>query len=77
MCNGNMKASSKRNDENGAMTTTTTKRRRRGKRDKHFEAYAPQQAKKTKKSKALQRHGKDSPSGGIESLIPSLIGVAV
>jgi len=38
---------------------------------------APKKKKKKKSSKALKRHGKDNPSGGLESLIPSLIGVAV
>ena len=37
-------------------------------------------AKKKKRhssSKALKKHGKDNPSGGLESLVPSLIGVVV
>lgn len=33
--------------------------------------------KKKKQSKALQRHKNDNPSGGIESFLPSLIGLAV
>jgi len=33
--------------------------------------------KSKKKSKSLEKHGADSPSGGIEALIPSVIGVAV
>ena len=40
-------------------------------------AAAPTKKKKKKKSKALKKHGKDNPSGGLESLIPSLIGVSV
>ena len=59
---------------------------RRGKRDKEGEyslvsastvSVEPKKKKKKKVSKALQKHGKDNPSGGLESLIPSLIGVAV
>lgn len=30
-----------------------------------------------KKSAALQKHGKDAPSGGIEAILPSLIGVGI
>lgn len=57
-------------------------RKRRGKRDREgvFVTQKPSPTKskpKKKKSKALQKHGKDSPSGGLGSLIPSLIGVAV
>jgi hypothetical protein len=33
--------------------------------------------RKSTKSKALQRHGKDAPSGGMEALIPSFIGLGV
>mmetsp|Transcript_26904 Transcript_26904/g.41204 ORF Transcript_26904/g.41204 Transcript_26904/m.41204 type:complete len:615 (+) Transcript_26904:140-1984(+) len=36
-----------------------------------------QKKKSKKKSKSLEKHGKDAPSGGIEALIPSLIGVAL
>ena len=58
---------------------------RRGKRDKEGEykllpakAAAPTKKKKAKKqSKALKKHGKDNPSGGLESLLPSFIGVSV
>jgi molecular chaperone DnaK (HSP70) len=32
---------------------------------------------KKKRSKALQKHGSDKPSGGMEALLPSLIGLAV
>jgi hypothetical protein len=58
---------------------------RRGKRDKEGEyrlasasslSKAPKKKKK-KSSKALKKHGKDNPSGGLESLVPSLIGVSV
>lgn len=60
-------------------------KKRRGKRDKgsefSIELRAPAASlprkRKTKKSKALERHGKDSPSGGLEALVPSLIGVAI
>ncbi len=59
--------------------------RRRGKRDKEGEyklklvtAKLPTKKKKKKKmSKALKKHGKENPSGGLESLVPSLIGVSV
>lgn len=59
---------------------------RRSKRDKEGEytlisdsalSKAPKKKKKKKTSKALQKHGKDNPSGGLESLVPSLIGVSV
>ena len=60
------------------------KRTRRGKRDKvgEFTIFEPaptslKKKKKPKRSKALERHGQDSPSGGLENLIPSLIGVSV
>jgi hypothetical protein len=59
-------------------------RQRREKRDKDGQyiilAKKSTTAKKRilkRKSRALQKHGKDAPSGGIESLIPSLIGVGV
>ncbi|KAL3896942.1 MAG: hypothetical protein SGARI_007038, partial [Bacillariaceae sp.] len=58
-------------------------RRRRGKREKDGvfqqatkKKSSPTKSKK-KKSKALQKHGKDSPSGGLEALIPSLIGLSI
>jgi len=78
MSNGNIKGSTKL-DSTGETETT---QRRRGKREKNFElpvmnAAKPLQKKKAKQSKSLLRHGKDAPSGGIEALIPSLIGVAV
>jgi len=65
---------------------TEIPRRRRGKREKNFIPSSPainltspptKKTKKTKQSRSLQRHGKDGPSGGIEALIPSLIGVSV
>merc|ERR1711935_314546 len=66
------------------ITNKTTPQLRRGKRDKEggytlaVSTKAPKKKKKKKKtSKALQKHGKDNPSGGLESLIPSLIGVVV
>lgn len=34
-------------------------------------------AKKNKRSKALQKHSQDSPSGGLEALLPSLIGISI
>ncbi len=78
MCNGNMKAKAKSDETTAASVVTSTTIRRRSKREKTFE---PQQTflqkKKTNQSKALQRHGKDAPSGGIEALIPSLIGVTI
>ena len=37
----------------------------------------PKKEKKRRSSKALMRHGKDSPSGGMEALLPSFIGLGV
>ena len=65
-----------------------TQRVRRGKRDKEGEytltttfsastVLKSPKKKKKKSSKALKKHGKDNPSGGLESLVPSLIGVSV
>jgi len=64
-----------------------TPRLRRSKRDKEGEytlakttsaSVVPKSTKRKKKSsKALKKHGKDNPSGGLESLVPSLIGVSV
>ena len=54
--------------------------RRRLKREKSarfIQRTAAVSPKGKKKSKALQKHGNDSPSGGIESLLPSFIGLAV
>lgn len=79
MCKGNTDSTvdSNKITMNDDVVPTVT-RRRRGKREKNFEVQPiPVLKKKTKQSKSLQRHGKDSPSGGIEALIPSLIGVAV
>ncbi len=74
-------------DENTKRVPTTHQpKRRRGKRDKEGEfklltistkAIPSTKKKKKKMSKALKKHGKDNPSGGLESLIPSLIGVSV
>jgi molecular chaperone DnaK (HSP70) len=59
----------------------TNNRPRRGKRDKEgkyvLKPVSPPKKKKPKKSKALLRHGKDAPSGGIEALVPSLIGLGI
>lgn len=83
MCNGNMKVDTKSDSSTvvsvaGTVASTSTAKRRRGKREKNFQPpVVKARTKKTKQSKALQRHGKDGPSGGIEALIPSLIGVAV
>lgn len=75
-----MKSQEKIEETTVSDTVLSTMRTRRGKRDKNFEPspvaiQIPK--KKTKQSRALQRHGKDAPSGGIEAMIPSLIGVAV
>jgi len=56
------------------MTTTTTQRR--GKRDKQKLPPIPT-TKKKRESKALQKHKNDKPGGGLEALLPSLIGVAI
>jgi molecular chaperone DnaK (HSP70) len=55
-------------------------RQRRGKRDKNdfvalVQKTTPQRKKKL--SNSLARHGKDAPSGGMEAIIPSLLGLAV
>ena len=47
-------------------TTTTTK-----------SIITAKKKKRQSSSKALKKHGKDNPSGGLESLVPSLIGVVV
>ena len=47
-------------------TTTTTK-----------STITAKKKKRQSSSKALKKHGKDNPSGGLESLVPSLIGVVV
>ncbi|OEU10247.1 HSP70-domain-containing protein [Fragilariopsis cylindrus CCMP1102] len=47
-------------------TTTTTK-----------SIITAKKKKRHSSSKALKKHGKDNPSGGLESLVPSLIGVVV
>eukprot|EP00980_Cylindrotheca_fusiformis_P030953 scaffold25678_cov137-Cylindrotheca_fusiformis.AAC.1 len=59
-------------------------RTRRAKRDRDGQfvlqnvATVPRQRTKSKKqSRALQKHGKDAPSGGIESMLPSFIGIAI
>ena len=62
-------------------------KRRPGKREKEGSFQANSQRATTKnsnlakpkkkKSKALQKHGKDAPSGGLEALIPSLIGLSI
>ena len=73
-------------EKNSEEKKESTKTRRRGKREKEGDLQAilqkatkkssPTKSKK-RKSKALQKHGKDSPSGGLEALIPSLIGLSV
>lgn len=61
-------------------------RQRRGKRDKHAlepppavdQAVLPLQVlKKKRQSKSLQKHQNDGKSGGMEALLPSLIGVTI
>ena len=47
-------------------------RRRRGKRDKEPVVKRPK-----RQSKALQKHKNDTPSGGIEVMLPSFIGLAI
>lgn len=53
--------------------------RRRNKRDKDSlsKPLASLQRRPLRKSKSLQKHGKDAPSGGIEALLPSFIGLAI
>ena len=60
----------------------TSQTRRRAKRDKDplhalSKPSAVSQRKPLRKSKSLQKHGKDAPSGGIEALLPSFIGLAI
>ena len=62
--------------------TVPIQRQRRRKRDKeplreNSVASSATSAKKKRGSKALQKHGSDKPSGGMEALLPSLIGLAV
>jgi hypothetical protein len=53
-------------DNDTTTTTTTTKT-----------TITAKKKKRQSSSKALKKHGKDNPSGGLESLVPSLIGVVV
>ena len=53
-------------DNDTTTTTTTTK-----------SIITAKKKKRHSSSKALKKHGKDNPSGGLESLVPSLIGVVV
>lgn len=64
--------------EEKTMATMVTKTRRR-KRDKDTSSTLSSSASRTtkRKSKSLQKHGSDSPSGGIEALLPSFIGLAI
>jgi molecular chaperone DnaK (HSP70) len=72
---------------NNDTTMNTRQLRRRSKREKEGEyttliqqnqQQSPFAKKKRKKSsKAFAKHGKDSPSGGLEALLPSLAGVAI
>lgn len=71
-----------RNDS--AKSTMIPTRQRRQKRDKEGQYVllpskntSPSKKKAKKQSKALQKHGKNSQSGGIEAMIPSLLGVGV
>lgn len=67
----------------GRMNDRTTPRTRRSKRDRNDDWLkkeslgATRKKKVKKKSTALRKHGKDSPSGGIEAMFPSLIGLGV
>ncbi|KAL7529333.1 hypothetical protein ACHAWF_002940 [Thalassiosira exigua] len=75
-----------------APSSTTARRRRRGKKDRQAEwtrelssraaaATGPTRdkrvIKKKKQSKMASKHGDDAPSGGIDALLPSLIGVVI
>lgn len=57
------------------MSEVPPTRRRRGKRDKEAPSAPPK--RKKRQSKALQKHKNDSPSGGIEVMLPSFIGIAI
>lgn len=59
-----------------------TMRKRRGKREKngtYVPPPSPEQiaVKKKRRSLALEKHSSDAPSGGLQSLLPSIIGLAV
>lgn len=58
-------------------TTTMTKRRGRGKYDKEGEYVKIRKVAKKKKNKSnlRKKHERDAPSGGMEALIPSLLGI--
>ena len=59
-------------------TQNMTEKVRRSKRDKDASQKPTRQAQKSKrKSKSLQKHGADAPSGGMEALIPSFIGIVI
>lgn len=68
-------------EETEKMSPKSAIRRRRGKRDKtpveNVPVVTSAPAKTKRKSRALQKHGADKPSGGIEALLPSFIGLAV
>jgi hypothetical protein len=69
-----------RSAQNNVRAQSSQLRKRRGKRDREgvFQGAQKTPKKSTKKkSKALQKHGKDGKGGGLESMIPSLIGVVV
>lgn len=59
--------------DKATMVTSKARRRKRDK-DTGIQPHAP---KSTRKSKSLQKHGSDSASGGIQSLLPSFIGLAI
>lgn len=83
MCQeGGTKVSSDENSSNVATSSNPT-RTRRTKRDRdgrfvlRKSTTTSKQRKTKKQSRALQKHGKNAPSGGIESMLPSFIGVAI
>ena len=69
------------NNNNSNNINSSVRRQRRSKRDKlpltSCSSSPNPLHSRRRQSKALQRHANDSPSGGLQSLLPSLIGVAV
>lgn len=65
----------KRDKTSSCASDPTSSHRQQDGRQEHKNRLAPPLTRR--KSKAFEKHGRDAPSGGIESLFPSLIGVAI
>lgn len=59
------------------MAATKTRRRKREKDSSISSQSSSIKSTSKRKSKSLQKHGSDAPSGGIEALLPSFIGLAI